>query len=306
LLWSLGDGRNVKFWEDRWVDCKVLKEEFPRLFTISQCKDSEVFDVVDWGQSWSRKCSSWNLSWRRERFEWEKHLEGQLLGLISSVQWNKEGQNRLKWIGDDQQVYTAKSGYSIVNMEDQMSSLECFQLLWSLKIAPSALVWAWRILWDRLPTRVNLVRRGVLLVCTLCPMCQERLENAQHLFCTCKIAQKVWDLCERWIGRVTVRHESIPIHFQSFHLTDHRNSVNKAACKGVWVAVVREIWNLRNTVVFRGGVVDEEEIFCLVQLKGWECLIIGLQELLSLIRIDTLLQSSAWNLCSSFCGPVLD
>jgi len=126
LLWSLGDGRNVKFWKDRWVDCKVLKEEFPRLFTISQCKDSEVFDVVDWGQSWSGRCSSWNLSWRSERFEWEKHLEGQLLGLISSVQWNKEGKNRLKWTWDDQQVYTTKSGYSILNMEHQMSSLECF------------------------------------------------------------------------------------------------------------------------------------------------------------------------------------
>jgi len=74
--------------------------------------------VVDWGQSWSERCSSWNLCWRRERSEWEKLLEGQLLGLISSVQWNREGQNRLKWIGDDQQVYTAKSGYSILNMED--------------------------------------------------------------------------------------------------------------------------------------------------------------------------------------------
>jgi len=138
------------------------------------------------------------------------------LGLICSGQWNREGQNRLKWIGDDQQVYTAKSGYSILNMEDQMSSLEYFQLLWSLKITPSALVWAWRILWDRLPTRVNLVRRGVLLGCTLCPMCRERLENAQHLFCTCKVAQKVWDLCERWIGKVTVRHESIPSTFKAF------------------------------------------------------------------------------------------
>jgi len=100
-------------------------------------------------------------------------------------------------------------------------------------------------------------------------MCRERLENAQHLFCTCKVAQKVWDLCKRWIGRVTIRYESIAIHIQSFHLTDHRNSVNKA-WKGVWVAVVTGIWNLRNKVAFRGGVVDEEEVFCLAQLKGWE------------------------------------
>jgi len=33
---------------------------------------------------------------------------------------------------------------------------------------------------------------------------------------------------------------------------------------------VTEIWNLINKVVFRGGVVDEEQVFCLEQLKGWE------------------------------------
>jgi len=109
-----------------------------------------------------------------------------------------------------------------------MSSLECFQLLWSLKILSSALVCAWRILWDKLPARDNLVRRGVPMGCILCPLFREHLENAQHLFCTCKVIQKVWDLCERWIGRVTIRHESIPIHFQSYHLTDHKNNVIRA------------------------------------------------------------------------------
>jgi len=72
-------------------------------------------------------------------------------------------------------------------------------------------------------------------------MCREHLENVQHLFGTCKVAQKVWDLCERWIGRVTVRHESISMHFQSFHLSNHRNNVNNRAWKEMWVAVVTEI-----------------------------------------------------------------
>jgi len=35
------------------------------------------------------------------------------------------------------------------------------------------------------------------------------------------------------------------------------------------VAIVLEIWSHRNKVVFKGGVVDHEEIFSLAQLKGW-------------------------------------
>jgi len=35
------------------------------------------------------------------------------------------------------------------------------------------------------------------------------------------------------------------------------------------VAIVSEIWNHRNKVVFRGGVMDADEIFSLDQVKGW-------------------------------------
>ena len=66
---------------------------------------------------------------------------------------------------------------------------------------------------------------------------------------------------------MSVRHEGILSHFQSFCLLGPRQSVNKA-WKGLWVVIVSEIWNHRNKVVFNGGVVDDEEIFSLAQLKG--------------------------------------
>jgi len=149
-----------------------------------------------------------------------------------------------------------------------MQTFEEFQVLWNLKIAPSAAVCAWRLLLDRLPTRDNLAKRGMQLMSVRCPMCQEGVETAQHLFTTCKVAQKVWDLCERWVGNVAVRHNAITIHFQSFHLVSQSQRANRT-WKGIWVAIVSKIWRHRNNVVFKGGVVDYEEIFCSTQLKGW-------------------------------------
>jgi len=72
-----------------------------------------------------------------------------------------------------------------------MQPLEVFQMLWNLNIAPSASVCAWRLLLDRLPTRANLSRRGIMLGNTWCPLRQEGAETTQHLFTTCKVAQKV-------------------------------------------------------------------------------------------------------------------
>ena len=65
-----------------------------------------------------------------------------------------------------------------------------------------------------------------------------------------------------------VRYESTLVNFQSFCLLGQRQSVNKT-WKGLWVAIVSKIWNHRNKVVFRGGVVDANEIFSLAQVKGW-------------------------------------
>jgi len=111
--WTLGDERSVKFWDDRWADDQVLKEKFPRLFIISQCKDSMMGDIIDWEVITSGGSRIWNLGWRRERFEWKKHLEEQLLILISKVHWIEEGQDRLVWVGDDNYEYTVKSEYSV-------------------------------------------------------------------------------------------------------------------------------------------------------------------------------------------------
>ena len=65
---------------------------------------------------------------------------------------------------------------------------------------------------------------------------------------------------------MTVRHELITSYFQRFHLMGHNNRVN-LVWKGLWVAIVSEIWSHRNKVVFNGAVVDAEEIFSLAQLK---------------------------------------
>jgi len=45
----------------------------------------------------------------------------------------------LVWVGDEQE-YTVKSGYSVLNMEDEMQTSEAFKLLWGLKISPSVVV----------------------------------------------------------------------------------------------------------------------------------------------------------------------
>jgi len=111
--------------------------------------------------------------------------------MISNAKWDVRRDDRMVWVGEGTQEYTVKSGYSILIGVSSMQSSVSFKLLWSLSAAPLVIVGAWRILLDKLPTRINLARRGVQLANQLCPLCQKDVESIDHLFNTCFVAQLV-------------------------------------------------------------------------------------------------------------------
>nr|GEU78347.1 RNA-directed DNA polymerase, eukaryota [Tanacetum cinerariifolium] len=57
---------------------------------------------------------------------------------------------------------------------------------------------AWKVHLDRLPTRVNLQHRGVLISDSLCPICYSEDEDSAHMFFRCSLATNVSRLVCRW------------------------------------------------------------------------------------------------------------
>jgi len=107
-----------------------------------------------------------------------------------------------------------------------------------------------------------------MLNTTLCALCEIKDESCQHIFLECKFAQSVWSLCFKWIGISFVQHKDLLTHFENFHLSQV-SSKQSLPWKGVWATIVRCIWEQRNSIVFKQGVIDAEEIFQMVQLKSW-------------------------------------
>ncbi|XP_068487096.1 uncharacterized protein [Phaseolus vulgaris] len=72
----------------------------------------------------------------------------------------------------------------------------------------------------------------------------------------------------RWIDILSVQHNALQNHFESFTLTQVSNK-QEMVWKAIWAAIVRSVWEHRNLVVFKQGVVDAEEMFQQAQLKSW-------------------------------------
>jgi len=141
-------------------------------------------------------------------------------------------------------------------------------MLWNTKVTPKAQMLGWRVFLNKLPTKDNLLTRGIQLQNNLCELCCAHEENVDHLFFSCTVSQMVCNMYDRWLGLSTVHHVKARANFQQFHLFD-LNSTQNLVWKGMWLAIIGEIWNHRNGVIFNHRKVDPIEIFDQAQAVAW-------------------------------------
>lgn len=89
IVFKLGNGETIRFWEDTWVGNAPLRISFPRLFSMSIQQTSTVKEIGYWrGEVWI-----WQLCWRRKLFQWEEcqHLElRQIISTSTPIQTNRD------------------------------------------------------------------------------------------------------------------------------------------------------------------------------------------------------------------------
>ncbi len=167
-------------------------------------------------------------NWRRERFEWEARMEEELTSILDTGNICQETQDRLVWREDPKGAFSVKSAYQILTQQTAYVPVDSiYRALWQAKVMPKALITAWRVILDRLPTTANLIRRGVPVVSPVCVMCNQLQETSQHLFLDCVVAQRVWYGCYRWIGIVGAQSNEIRNHLENFYLIHLSNKQNQ-------------------------------------------------------------------------------
>jgi len=216
--WKVGNGITVWFWEDVWLQTTTLKALYPRLYSLSCDKGKTVGEVGRWEEDRWR----WGLNWRRDRFQWVSNLESELLSILSMATMCKEAPDHLIWRGDPKGMFTVMT--IMTNHVDTRGGV--FNSLWQAKAKPKVLTTPWRILLDKVPTRANLIRRGVIVNLIMCPLCNLSEETSQHLFLDCVFAQRVWSRCYRWIGVLGAQNKGIQNHLMNSYLIHLSNKQN--------------------------------------------------------------------------------
>ena len=103
------------------------------------------------------------------------------------------------WSYNNNENFSVKLAYRVARRlqgEDRAGSstssayTKIWKVLWNLKIPNKIKVFGWRACADILPTRVNLVRRRVLIG-DKCPICLRESENTIHVLWECAAVQDI-------------------------------------------------------------------------------------------------------------------
>ncbi|GJS03179.1 RNA-directed DNA polymerase, eukaryota [Tanacetum coccineum] len=176
----VGNGSNTCFWLDSWKGGTSFREAFPRLFALEMNRQISVKDKL---------AAALDSSFRRPvRGGVEKD---QLTGLAAILDTVSLSPSLDRWVcslssdGD----FCVKDART--NIDDMFLPSHNDSTRWVKGVPIKINIFAWRARRDCLPTRLNLIQKGVTLETTSCPICLAGEEDVSHVFFRCPLAQAV-------------------------------------------------------------------------------------------------------------------
>jgi hypothetical protein len=148
--------------------------------------------------------------------------------------------------------------------------LRVLSKIWNSSAPSKVIAFSWKLLRNRLPTKGNLVYRGIQINDgeVNCVHCLGREEVAMHLFLGCDFASFVWREIFRWLGLVLVLPPSLGSLFECF-IGAAGNKKVRGGFYLIWHATVWVIWKSRNKIIFSNGVIDLEAVVDMIKLLSW-------------------------------------
>lgn len=106
VLRIVGNGMNTSFWNVKWKGDRCFRLKYPRLFMLSNQRESVVGEVgvnTDVGREWL-------FNWRRNLFVWEEELLVSLMEDLEGMTWSVF-EDVWRWNLDELGVFSVKSAY---------------------------------------------------------------------------------------------------------------------------------------------------------------------------------------------------
>jgi hypothetical protein len=179
---------------------------------------------------------------------------GECLSLLLSITVQAQTPDVWRWHPDPDTGYSVRDAYHLLTSQDSFTLGAAEDLVWHKQVPLKISIFVWRLLRDRLPTKSNLVSRGIISPeHQFCVSGCGGVESAQHLFLSCSTFGSLWALVRSWIGFSAVDTHTLPAHFVQFTYSVGGLRARRSFLQLIWLACVWVMWNERNHRLFRNA-----------------------------------------------------
>ena len=134
-------------------------------------------------------------------------------------------------------------------------------LIWHPQVLLKVSILAWHLLRDRLPTKINLLNRGIITVVDIsCVTGCGHDESVDHLFLHCNFFGVIWYQVRLWLGFSGVDQHNLGDHFLHFTYYLGGRKTRRSFLQLICLPCVWLIWKERDNRIFNNIITPIEEL----------------------------------------------
>ncbi|KAL8471074.1 hypothetical protein ACS0TY_033591 [Phlomoides rotata] len=145
-----------------------------------------------------------SANWRRTLFDWEEDQLADLIRAADNVMKNGNVEDSWIWNRDKTRAYSVNSAYVILAEQhsEENDRLDKLKIVWNNSVPSKITAFTWKVLQDRIPFILNLLKRGAYNInySKKCRTCGLEDEDTNHIFFDCNAAKSVWFRIFNWFG----------------------------------------------------------------------------------------------------------
>ncbi|GAU19449.1 hypothetical protein TSUD_76930 [Trifolium subterraneum] len=164
--------------------------------------------------------------WRRQLWVWKEEMLGECQALLLTLPLQAQTSYAWQWQPDPVTGYSVRGAYQLLTSQDLVTLDAADGPHLAQAGSLQGVGFRMRLLRDRLPTKANLVTRGIISPeAYYCVTGCGYIETAQHLFFTCGTFGSLWSAVRSWLGFFSVDPQNPSDHFLQFiHLAGGRRA----------------------------------------------------------------------------------
>ncbi|GJU95392.1 RNA-directed DNA polymerase, eukaryota [Tanacetum coccineum] len=185
---KMGNGLHTYFWDDIWKGDIAFKNLYPCIYALETIKSISISSKLGH--------DSLGFSLRRAPRGGAKQSQFNALRKYSENIVLADSRDRWSWSME------GSGGFSVASVrreiDEKLLSMVSFKTRWVNAVPIKVNIHAWKVKLDCLPTRLNILRRGMIIDSILCLIYDKEVESSSHIFFSCQFAREIFARITSW------------------------------------------------------------------------------------------------------------